>query len=77
MNPCINAIMLTRVLLNLCIITGLALTPPMGWNSWNVYVCDNLTESKIRNTAQLLNDTGLAAAGYRYVNIDGRYDHIE
>ncbi len=48
---------------------GLALTPPMGWNSWNAWrrwVNDGL----IRNMADSIISTGLAAHGYQYVNID-------
>jgi hypothetical protein len=48
---------------------GLALTPPMGWNSWNAWrrwVADD----KIRAAADGLVNTGLAARGYSYVNID-------
>lgn len=48
---------------------GLALTPPMGWNSWNQFGC-NVSESLILSQAQAMVDTGLAALGYEYVNID-------
>ncbi|MCO5557902.1 hypothetical protein L7F22_011475 [Adiantum nelumboides] len=48
---------------------GLGRTPPMGWNSWNHYNC-HITESIVRNTADALVSTGLAALGYTYVNID-------
>ena len=48
---------------------GLALTPPMGWNSWNHFGC-NIDETLIRQTADALVDTGLRDAGYVYVNID-------
>jgi alpha-galactosidase len=48
---------------------GLALTPPMGWNDWNAYGC-NVSESLVKQTADKLVSSGLAAAGYQYVNID-------
>jgi hypothetical protein len=48
---------------------GSAPTPPMGWNSWNAFHLD-ITEAKIVGSARALVDTGLAAAGYRSVNID-------
>jgi alpha-galactosidase len=48
---------------------GLALTPPMGFNSWNAVGCE-VTERLIRDTADMLISSGLAALGYRYVNID-------
>ena len=48
---------------------GLALTPPMGWNSWNHFSCD-VSEALIRETADAMVSTGMKAAGYVYVNID-------
>jgi alpha-galactosidase len=48
---------------------GLALTPPMGWNSWNKFGCD-VTEALIKETAAAMVSTGMKDAGYRYVVID-------
>jgi alpha-galactosidase len=48
---------------------GLALTPPMGWNSWNKFGC-NVNESLIKETAAALVRTGMKDAGYQYVVID-------
>jgi alpha-galactosidase len=48
---------------------NLALTPPMGWNDWNAYGC-NVSESLVKQTADKIVSSGLAAAGYQYVNID-------
>ncbi|WP_405434552.1 glycoside hydrolase family 27 protein [Micromonospora sp. NBC_00617] len=48
---------------------GLARTPQMGWNDWNAFGC-NVNETLIRQTADALVSSGMAAAGYRYVNID-------
>jgi alpha-galactosidase len=48
---------------------SLALTPPMGWNSWNHYGC-NIDEALIKATADALVSSGLRAAGYTYVNLD-------
>ncbi len=47
----------------------LALTPPMGWNSWNIFRCD-VDEAKVRTAADWMIKTGLAAHGYQYINID-------
>jgi alpha-galactosidase len=47
----------------------LALTPPMGWNSWNKFGCD-VSEQLIRETADAMVTSGMLAAGYQYVNID-------
>jgi alpha-galactosidase len=47
----------------------LALTPPMGWNSWNKFAC-NVDETIIRQTADAIVSSGMKDAGYQYVNID-------
>jgi alpha-galactosidase len=47
----------------------LALTPPMGWNSWNVWA-GAVDDEKIRAAADAMVASGLAAHGYQYVNID-------
>ena len=48
---------------------GLALTPPMGWNSWNKFGC-NVSEKLIRAAADALVSSGMKDAGYQYVVID-------
>jgi hypothetical protein len=48
---------------------GRAMTPPMGWSSWNAFATD-IDEDKIIGSAQRIVDSGLAAKGYRYINID-------
>ncbi|XP_047334217.1 alpha-galactosidase-like [Impatiens glandulifera] len=48
---------------------GLGLTPQMGWNSWNHFQCQ-VEEKLIRETADAIVSSGLAALGYKYVNID-------
>ena len=47
----------------------LSTTPPMGWNSWNRFGCE-IDEQLIRETADGLVASGMAAAGYEYINID-------
>lgn len=47
----------------------LALTPIMGWNPWYVWGC-NIDDKKIRDAADLLVSSGLAAHGYNYINLD-------
>lgn len=56
---------------NVAIVVGqtIALTPPMGWNSWNSFAC-NVTAADIKNTANQLIKTGLAEYGWTYINID-------
>jgi alpha-galactosidase len=48
---------------------GLAMTPPMGWNSWNKFACD-VSEQLIRETADAMVASGMKDAGYQYVVID-------
>jgi alpha-galactosidase len=48
---------------------GLAQTPPMGWNSWN-HFGSNVDDAIVRSAADMLVSSGLAAAGYAYINID-------
>ena len=48
---------------------GLALTPPMGWNSWNKFAC-NVSEQTVRDTADAMVSSGMRDAGYQYVVID-------
>lgn len=48
---------------------GLALTPPMGWNSWNHFAC-NVSASLIESEADAMVASGMKSAGYRYVVID-------
>jgi len=47
----------------------LALTPPMGWNSWNGFGC-NVDEKMVRETADAIVSKGMKDAGYQYVVID-------
>ena len=48
---------------------NLALTPPMGWNSWNKFGC-NVSEELLRQTADAMVKSGMKDAGYKYVVID-------
>jgi len=48
---------------------GLATTPPMGWNSWNIFWTD-INEEKIKAMADLMVSTGLKDAGYNYLVLD-------
>jgi alpha-galactosidase len=52
---------------------SLALTPPLGWNSWNVWG-GTVTDAKVRAAADGLVSSGLAAQGYTYVNIDDAWE---
>jgi hypothetical protein len=48
---------------------GLSLTPPMGWNSWNVHGL-GVTDQQVRAAALAMVTTGLADHGWTYVNVD-------
>jgi alpha-galactosidase len=47
----------------------LALTPPMGWNTWNTF-SSHIHESLLRDTADSLVASGMRDAGYTYLVID-------
>jgi alpha-galactosidase len=47
----------------------LALTPPMGWNSWNTFA-EHLSDSLVRQIADSMVALGMRDLGYQYVNID-------
>lgn len=51
----------------------LALTPPMGWNSWNVWGT-SVDADKVRAAADAMEKSGLAAVGFQYVNIDDAWE---
>jgi len=48
---------------------GLADTPPMGWNSWNIFHCD-INEDMIKGIADAMVNEGLCETGYKYLNLD-------
>jgi alpha-galactosidase len=48
---------------------GLALTPPMGFNTWNKFGC-NVSEDLLRGVADAMVSSGMRDAGYQYVVID-------
>jgi alpha-galactosidase len=51
----------------------LALTPPMGWNSWNCWA-GAVDADKVRAAADAMVTSGLAAHGFQYVNIDDTWE---
>jgi alpha-galactosidase len=51
---------------------GIALTPPMGWNSWNVFH-ENINENQIREIADAMVSSGMRDAGYEYLNLDDKW----
>ncbi len=55
---------------------GLAVTPPMGWNSWNTFAA-NINESLIKETADAMIANGMRDAGYTYIVIDDCWESME
>lgn len=47
----------------------IALTPPMGWNSWNCWG-NSVSQEKVMSSAQAMLDKGLVDYGWAYINID-------
>lgn len=47
----------------------IALTPPMGWNSWNCFAGE-VSADKVRRAAQVMVKSGLVNHGWTYINID-------
>ena len=47
----------------------LALTPPMGWNSWNIFAKD-INEVNIKAAADAMVASGMRDAGYEYLVLD-------
>jgi len=54
----------------------LALTPPMGWNSWNRFA-GNIKEDLIRQTADAMATNGMRDAGYVYIVVDDCWEAME
>ncbi|WP_159800098.1 glycoside hydrolase family 27 protein [Flavobacterium sp. MK4S-17] len=48
---------------------GLAMTPPMGWNSWNTFET-KIDEELVKQTADIMVSTGMKDAGYTYIVLD-------
>jgi hypothetical protein len=55
--------------------SGVASTPPMGWNSWNAYQCTENAQD-IEANALFIHDSGLQRDGYTYVNNDGCWNDL-
>nr|WP_321378749.1 NPCBM/NEW2 domain-containing protein [uncultured Bacteroides sp.] len=52
----------------------IALTPPMGWNSWNCFAGE-VSGEKVKRAAEAMVKTGLVNYGWDYVNIDGYWQN--
>ena len=47
----------------------IALTPPMGWNSWNCFA-GAVSEEKVKSAADAMAKSGLINHGWTYINVD-------
>jgi alpha-galactosidase len=54
---------------------GLAKTPPMGWNSWNLFE-GKIDDQTVRTMADAMVSSGMRDAGYIYVNIDDTWEGV-
>ncbi|HGY56733.1 MAG TPA: alpha-galactosidase [Caldithrix abyssi] len=51
----------------------IALTPPMGWNSWNCWGL-SVTQERVYAAAKSFVESGLADHGWTYINIDDGWE---
>jgi alpha-galactosidase len=47
----------------------IALTPPMGWNSWNCF-SEDISDEKIKSMADAMVSSDMKNAGYEYIVVD-------
>ena len=47
----------------------IALTPPMGWNSWNCFAGE-VSQERVKSAADALIKSGLINHGWTYINVD-------
>jgi alpha-galactosidase len=52
----------------------IALTPPMGWNSWNCWA-SSVSDEKVRASADAMVSSGLINHGWTYINIDDCWEN--
>lgn len=50
-------------------VKGLAMTPPMGWNSWNTFA-SSINEKMVLEMADVMITSGMKEAGYTYLVLD-------
>ena len=54
---------------------AIALTPPLGWNSWNCWG-PSVTQEKVLRSARAMVSKGLSQHGWTYVNIDDSWQGL-
>jgi alpha-galactosidase len=65
----INSLGKTKKLFTIKVGKQLALTPPMGWNSWNCWGL-SVSAEKVKSSARAMIDKGLTDYGWNYINVD-------
>ena len=64
-----NALGETARKLRIVVGDRIALTPPLGWNSWNCFAAA-VSDEKVRTAADAMVNSGLIQHGWTYINID-------
>ena len=52
----------------------IALTPPMGWNSWNCFA-NEVSADKVKRAADAMVKSGLINHGWTYINVDDFWEN--
>ncbi|MEY4917791.1 MAG: hypothetical protein RL616_1704 [Verrucomicrobiota bacterium] len=52
----------------------MALTPPMGWNSWNCFAAE-VSAKRVKSAADALVKSGLINHGWTYINVDDFWEN--
>ena len=73
---CFAIVVLLTLKMNAQKFPGLALTPPMGWNSWNTFQT-NISEQLVKEIADSMVSSGMKAAGYEYIVLDDGWMAME
>jgi len=64
-----NALGSAEKLFRIVVGDKIALTPPMGWSSWNCWG-DAVSQEKVLSSARAMHEKGLSQHGWTYINID-------
>ena len=70
-----NALGFGERMLRIVIGDQICLTPPLGWNSWNVWG-NSVSQEKVLASARAMVSSGLADCGWSYINIDDGWQGV-
>ena len=73
MRPAAIVVLASALLATMASVDPVAVTPPMGWNSWN-HFAGKVSDTIIRAQADAMVSSGMRSAGYLYVNIDDTWE---